>query len=154
MKTLIAITTCLLTLTGCQESEEQRLLTPANAAKKSIAERYKDPDPDPDPDAVLFKDVKLDWQQKHIYGQMNAKSGYGGYTGYESFRAELKGAGIQTTVASMWTIRNRLNQIDDDHAADRITATEAAKARLATIFEAQCDDADNSKKPVDLPTAA
>lgn len=86
-----------------------------------------------------------------IGGQMNAKNGYGGYTGYESFRAELKGAGIQTTVARMWTIRNRLNQIGDDHAADRITATDAAKARLATIFETQCDDADTRKSLSTFP---
>lgn len=72
MRTVIAITACLLTLTGCQESEEQLLLTLASAAMKSIAVSYKDPG------AVLFKDLALDWQQKHICGQLNAKNSYGG----------------------------------------------------------------------------
>ena len=145
MKTVIAITACLLTLTGCQESEEQRLLTLASAAMKSIAERYKDPD------AVLFKDLTLDWQQKHICGELNAKNGYGGYSGYELFRAELKGKGAQATVTNMWTIRSRLNQIYDDRAAGRITATEEGNARLATIFEAGCSDADSTKNPIYIP---
>lgn len=148
MKTVIAITACLLILAGCQKSEEQRLLTLASAAMKSIAERYKDPD------AVLFKDLTLDWQQKHICGQLNAKNGYGGYSGYELFRAELNSAGDQTNVTNMWMIRSRLNQIYDDHAAGRITATEASNARLATMFEATCSDAGNTKKPIYIPKKA
>ncbi|WP_282353060.1 hypothetical protein [Pseudomonas sp. PS01303] len=145
MKTLAALATCLLALSGCQDSEEQRLLTIAEAAKKSIAANYKDPD------SVLFKNLTLDWNKKHICGELNAKNGFGGYIGYDVFRAELKGAGAQTSIASMWTIRDRLNQIFDDSMTGRITEYEAGKARLNVIFESTCTDADSSKSPIFIP---
>lgn len=105
MKTVFAISACLLALAGCQDSEEQRLLTVANAAKKSIAARYKDPD------AVLFKDLRLDWQQQHICGQLNAKNGYGAYTGYERFRAALQGTGAATVVTDVRTQSELIEQM-------------------------------------------
>jgi len=148
MKTVITITACLLILAGCQDSEENRLFTVANAAKNSIAARYKDPD------AVLFKDLKLDWHQQHICGELNAKNGFGAYTGYEMFRAELKGTGADTTVTDFWTARSKLNQVFDDSAAGRLTTT-LGEARLKIIYEVVCDDStshqSSSKSPIYIP---
>lgn len=145
MKTVLAISACLMALAGCQDSEEQRLLSVANAATKSIAERYKDPD------AVLFKDLMLDSRQQHICGSLNAKNGFGAYTGYETFRADLKGSGAATVVTSVWTHRDKLNQIFDDQEAGRITSTEADKATLKTIFEVGCSELNSSENPIYIP---
>lgn len=146
MKTVVTLAACLLAITGCQDSEEKRLTTLADAAKKSIAARYKDPD------AVQFKGLVLDWQQQHICGELNAKNGFGGYTGYNSFRAELKGTAAETSIGSMWITKERLIQIYDDAMAGRITEYEAGKARLNVIFESTCTDANSSKSPIYIPS--
>ena len=133
MKTVIAISACLMALAGCQDSEEQRLLKVANAAKKSIAARYKDPE------AVVFKDLSLDWQQQHICGELNAKNGYGGYIGYEMFRADLKGTGGSTVVTNIRTKTEMLEQFEAGSAAGRLTSSDAVTARRIAI-ELLCMD--------------
>ncbi|MHC8305411.1 hypothetical protein [Pseudomonas sp. PB3P13] len=150
MKTVFAVTACLLSLAGCQDSEEQRLLTVANAAKKSIAARYKDPD------AVQFKDLTLDWQQQHMCGMLNAKNGFGAYTGYERFRADLKGDGAGTVVTNVWTQTEMVNRFEADGAAGRLIASEA-KTAYKIAFELMCDDVERlkvkgpAKTPISIP---
>ncbi|VVN18497.1 hypothetical protein PS645_04176 [Pseudomonas fluorescens] len=151
MNKIIAVAACLLTLSGCQDSEEQRLLTLADAAKKSIAERYKDPE------SVIFKDLKLDWQQQHICGELNAKNGYGGYTGFERFRADLDGVGANTVVTNVWTPTEMLMQMKADVAVGRQTISHAEGINKIG-FDLMCADVEllkGSKKiPINIPSTS
>jgi hypothetical protein len=148
MKTVVALAACILAITGCQDSEEKRLITLADVAKKSIAARYKDPD------AVQFKSLRLDWQQQHLCGELNAKNGYGAYTGYERFRADLKGTGASTTVTNVQTKSEMVKQFEADSAAGRLAASEAETGQRIG-FELMCVDLDllkgGTKTPIDIP---
>lgn len=150
MKTVVTLAACLLAITGCQDSEEKRLITLADAAKKSIAARYKDPD------AVQFKGLVLDWQQQHICGELNAKNGFGGYTGYERFRADLKGTGASTVVTNVQTKTEMVKQFEADSAAGRLTASEAETGQRIG-FELVCADVallkGSTKTSINIPTA-
>ncbi|MBU0523586.1 MAG: hypothetical protein KJ643_15235 [Gammaproteobacteria bacterium] len=150
MKTVVTLAACLLAITGCQDSEEKRLITLADAAKKSIAARYKDPD------AVQFKGLVLDWQQQHICGELNAKNAYGGYIGYERFRADLNGSGANTTVTNVRTQMDMAKQLRSDVETGQLTAPRAEVVDKLG-FEIMCADVallkGGKKTPINIPPA-
>ena len=110
-----------------------------------------------DPESARFTDWAAEDHDGGRYtasGLVNAKNGFGAYTGYEMFRAELKGTGADTTVTDFWTARSKLNQVFDDSAAGRLTTT-LGEARLKIIYEVVCDDStshqSSSKSPIYIP---
>lgn len=106
---------CVVALSGCEGSPDVRPSTTANAAKKQIAARYKDPD------SVLFTGLAIDAEGTHLCGKLNAKNGYGGYTGFDAFRAEIHGAGAQVKVGTIIERKESLQRISEERDAGHLT---------------------------------
>lgn len=146
MKSLTLPTLLLISLAGCTPSEEDQLKITADAAKKSIAAHFKDPD------SIKYQDVVFDWQKKYICGKLNAKNGYGAYTGYDSFRAELVGKGKETTVIGLRSQKEESEQLHRDVQNLRNTTPNFDIKRMAEDFS--CVDEklfSEQKTPIKIP---
>lgn len=133
----------IIALAGCQQSEEQRLVSTATAAKNSIANHFKDPA------SVVFKDIYIDGQNEHICGEINAKNGYGGYTGFERFRATLTGTEDQAGIKKLRLFNEEVAQIDRKAGENPLYNPKRDLNKIVLDFA--CFDATPNNNPVKIP---
>lgn len=129
----------MVALEGCDGGPDHRPATTAKVAKKQIADRFKDPD------SVLFRKMSMDAEGKHLCGELNAKNGFGAYTGYEPFRADIEGVGAQVKVGTILTNTQELERISAAISAGQLTG----EAIMQNVWDMLCspDLLKESSKP-------